>query len=595
MPRKKQETQETPRHLPAIAAANYLVENDTGFEGDFDHVQATVDGLGVFKLPHELRQSELLTIGPHAKALKLTAAAIVDYVEERKGSQGRAKAPLVHYLPAPKGWRKEGKQKPRYVKIVAHIEHDQRPIEDQLTEVDAVARVSRNGEGVKGLSYWQLCKQPKSSELVWRKYPVARIETRLRSQVSSEHAQHMTSLAETYPFTENSRPLFDGDRWCFTTRTLYTGLELKCKPLKGGTYSTWLRLYSRAFADLDEPLKSDPWAQSNKIKNGGKYGFLWFASIVQHPELRLPYLFWCSKQNAGKSIIHESVNAYLFDCSNADLHLSGEKFNAHLADSPLCYIEETDLSKAKGASQKIRQLVTAGRLSKRAMYSDQVEVDSYLHFIQDSNKPDALPLPWGDTRAVCLGVDPLKKAGTEANAQLAADMAAIEGNKSLTDEQKCKQGAARIAKVPADTMIPRSILDRQLEREAPYLLFALRDAELPTIIDRLALPAIETEFKRQIMLADVPDIVVEIVDWALQQKAPGGEPFSWTGTTKALFDLTGSRAIADRRKVVNACNHESGVQYLADHGVQVEFPKEHTENGKRLVVTVSNPQRSESK
>jgi len=575
--------------LRAQAEANNLVEFEAGrFEGTYDNVQATVSALGPFALDPFLRQSNRLTIEPHASGLRLTAAAVVDYVEERVGSQGRSKAPLVHYLPPPKGWRKEGKRSPVYAKIVADIAPDQRPIEDQLAEADAEVRVSRNGQSAKGLSYWQQCKQPGSEALDWFKFPVARVETRLRSRVSSEYAQHLTTLAEECPFHEDSRPLFDGGRWDLVKRVLHTGLRLKCKPLRGGSHATWLRLWSRAFGDLDGPLRSDPWAKANKIKTGGKYGFLWLAVICQKPELRLPYLFWCSEQNAGKSIIHESIHAHLFDCSSADLHLSGEKFNAHLADSPLAYIEETNLGNAKGSSQKIRQLVTAGRLSKRAMYTDQVEVNSYLHFVQCSNRLDALPIPWGDTRTVCLGLDALKKAAPADNAQLADDMAAIQGNARLSDEDKCKLGAARLAKVPTDTLIPRSLLDRQLAREAPYFVGALKSATLPPPVDRLALLAIETDMKRTIMLADVADVVVEIVDWATKQKTLNTRP--WTGTTKELLDSTGIRANADRRKLASDCRSESGRQYLADHGIEVEFPKEHTKKG--YLVTVSKSEKT---
>ena len=89
--------------------------------------------------------------------------------------------------------------------------------------------------------------------------------------------------------------------------------------------------------------------------------------MIKHPFQPLPYLFLYGPENNGKSIFHESIALLMTEgCVPADRCVtSTSDFNGELANCILAIVEEKDISKSKGALNKIKEWVTARMISIR--------------------------------------------------------------------------------------------------------------------------------------------------------------------------------------------------------------------------------------
>lgn len=220
----------------------------------------------------------------------------------------------------------------------------------------------------------------------------------------------------------------------------------------------WDLVFDHFFGSLTPILQTLDWAKKAGIRTGGDYGRRWAACLLRDPFEPLPYIFGYGPENSGKSILHESLSLLVTKgVVGADRALTTKgDFNGELANAILAVIEEKQVSKHPGAMNRIKEWVTARKLSIRRMRTDTYEQPSTLHFLQLSNFFHACPVFPGDTRITVVEVPDL-----------------------------CEK-------------IPKKELLARLAEEAPHFMRTLMDLPLPVLHDRLRLPPIETADKKEL-------------------------------------------------------------------------------------------------
>jgi len=232
---------------------------------------------------------------------------------------------------------------------------------------------------------------------------------------------------------------------------------------KPGDYSEWMKVLNHLGKNLADSVKLNSWCVANSIENGLNYLMMWMASILQFPQEPLPYLFLYGPQLCGKSTFHEAFSLLVTNkdpqlkaVQNAGNALTNpNKFNGELAGALLCYVEEINLTQSKGAYDKIKEWVTGRMLSIHDKKQRVYDIENTTHWVHCANNSDACPIVMGDTRIVMVAVDKLPFI-----------------------EPKEKQ------------------LQR-LKEQASAFTHALLSLEIPPAIDRLRIPVIDTESKRE--------------------------------------------------------------------------------------------------
>lgn len=249
-------------------------------------------------------------------------------------------------------------------------------------------------------------------------------------------------------------PLYPGDR-----KWNRKGAQLRFVPKKDQelSYPHWMKVLTHCGEALNEVVKSNIWCKSNAILTGADYLKCWIASLIQKPFEPLPYLFFFGPQDCGKSIFHEAISK-LFNPGVVNANyalLSQGGFNGELQNAVFCYIEETDLSKAKTAYARIKDWVTAKTISIHVKGQTPYHLPNTTHWVQCANDHTFCPTFTGDTRITVIRVDALD---------------------------------------PLE-LIPKKKLEEALEREAADFLGALMSLELPEPNSRLGIPVLTTSEK----------------------------------------------------------------------------------------------------
>lgn len=221
----------------------------------------------------------------------------------------------------------------------------------------------------------------------------------------------------------------------------------------------WDKILDHIGETLDAPLRDNMWANRYGITTGRHYLQLWIASLLREPFEPLPYLFLYGPENSGKSIAHEAIGKLITGgiCrADKPLTTTGEH-NGELANAVLAVIEETNLNGRGGerAVNRMKDWVTAEYITIRRMRTDTYLQLNTLHFIQCSNFKEHCLIMHGDTRITMMWVA------------------------SLDQEEE----------------IPKSILKKALENEAPDFMRTLMDLEIPPAQGRLRIPVITTRDK----------------------------------------------------------------------------------------------------
>ena len=229
-----------------------------------------------------------------------------------------------------------------------------------------------------------------------------------------------------------------------------------------GPFDHWRKILKHCGAGLNDALKFNAWAQVNSINDGSEYLMLWIASLIQFPKEPLPYLFlYGPDQNSGKSIFHESMDLLISRGITRAGHALKAKgdFNAELENAVLCVIEEIDIAGAspKEVYNKIKDWVTSPKISIHRKNYTPYDSPNTTHWIQVANDHESCPIFTGDTRITM----------------------------------------AYVGKLDPLDLIPKKELMSRLRQEAPYFLRHVLSLELPPSNDRLNIPIIETEQKKQ--------------------------------------------------------------------------------------------------
>lgn len=230
-------------------------------------------------------------------------------------------------------------------------------------------------------------------------------------------------------------------------------------------FNQWTKVLDHCGSGLDGTILAHPWCQANGIKKGGEYLKLWIAWMFQHPLEQLPYLFFYGPEGSGKSIFHEAISLLLTKgVARADAALISQSgFNGELLGKILCVIEETDLRQGKGAAlNRIKDWVTAKDAPIHRKNGTPYEVPNSWHWCQTANDYGYCPVWPGDTRITMIFVRELPKA----------------------------------------EKINKSDLLATLRKQAPDFLAHLMHIDLPKPDDRLNIPVITTEEKKQAQAAN---------------------------------------------------------------------------------------------
>jgi phage/plasmid-associated DNA primase len=216
---------------------------------------------------------------------------------------------------------------------------------------------------------------------------------------------------------------------------------------------------------LDEVVRQNDWCTINNVTTGGDYLFLWAASLFQRPAEPLPYLFFFGEQNTGKSTFHEALHLLFRGGKGyvrADRALKDKSgFNGELENSVLNVVEETDLSKERQASERIKDWVTGRTISIRTMYRTAYDIVNTTHWVQCANDAKNVLILRGDTRIVAIEVPRLK------------------------------------------VDIPKHQFLKKLTEEAPAFLYELLNTSLPEAPGRLSIPVLDSGIKKEMMSSNM--------------------------------------------------------------------------------------------
>lgn len=228
---------------------------------------------------------------------------------------------------------------------------------------------------------------------------------------------------------------------------------------------TWDRIFAHLGTNLTSAVQHNKWCKANSINTGADWLKLWVACLLQAPTKPLPYMFIYSKgQETGKSTLHEAL-ARLFLSKRGFIRadsavVSSGGFNGELAKAVLCVIEETDLNQSKLTLERIKDWVTSETISIHKKGREPYMLPNTTHWIQCANNERFVPVTKGDTRITMIHVNPLKK------------------------------------------QLPRDVMHRNLEIEAPAFLYDMLNMEIPQHDGRLMIPCIETTAKTNLALED---------------------------------------------------------------------------------------------
>jgi hypothetical protein len=327
------------------------------------------------------------------------------------------------------------------------------PVESEVGNYDDLIRhlVTGGGEDCG----WMI----KSSNL-WREEPLTHVKLALgslglkQSEANTILGQSVTNCWKLVcrPF----QPEYPGDReW---NRKAAQFRFTPTLDLENLSYPHWDKILKHCGEGLDEAVRNNQWARSNGIMTGADYLKVWIASLFQHPNDPLPYLFlYSAEQNTGKSILHEALSLLVtggYVRADAALVSQGG-FNAELEGAVVCVVEELDLRKNTSAYNRIKDWVTSREVLIHPKFATPYQAPNTTHWIHCANSHNACPVFPGDTRITMMRVKPL-------------DL--IE-------------------------LIPKKKFLAALEKEAPDFLAAILSLDIPDSADRLNVPVIVTEDK----------------------------------------------------------------------------------------------------
>ena len=297
-----------------------------------------------------------------------------------------------------------------------------------------------------------------SDDGTWNRYPTDKVKTVIHTfRKSDDEIKTILGMSVRRHWRIVNIPFhaeYPGDRqWNLNAA------QFRYQPTaEPGPHPHWDMILNHCGRELDQYLKELDWAQKSNIRTGADYLLAWSACMFRSPFEPLPYLFFYGEQNSGKSIFHEALDRLMTGgYCRADRALTNSNdFNGELANAVLCVVEEKDISVAGAAAyNKIKDWVTARKISIRKMRTDSYEQPNTTHWVQCANKREACPIFPGDTRITVIHV------------------------------------------LGVENEIPKGVLLDRLEQEAPHFMKTVCDLVLPTANGRLRLPVVATASKQR--------------------------------------------------------------------------------------------------
>lgn len=456
------------RYTPGVKEANTWDQDNNGWTRSYFNVipdlkmiansyDAVEDPKGGFVFSEAAMAAEaLLTLGINLDVPRVASVRSAKVVEHKDGRF------IIEMDTIPgqdngsdfKGWLHKGK---KWTYLTGQ------PIKSEISQDSEIGSFDDLVRHLVSPSHTD-CGWVVKSEENWNHEPFQHIKTALSSLGNS--AKEVTGVIGSailrpwrlvaLPF----QPEYPGDR-----QWNKDAAQLKFSPISNieeASCPTWDSLLNHIGHELTKYLLDNPWAIANGIKTGGDYLRCYIASIIQQPFLPLPYLFLYSpEQGTGKSSLPESLQLIMSGVAegkNALTNAGG--FNAELAGAVVCYVEEYDLNRNREAYNRIKHWSTSTEIQIHPKRGTPYMLPNSTHWIQTGNDHKFCPILPGDTRITMIRVHPLKNA------------------------------------------IPKYEFRQRLIKEAPDFVTIMLNLELPTIIDRLGLPVIETEDKQVVSHAN---------------------------------------------------------------------------------------------
>jgi len=342
------------------------------------------------------------------------------------------------------------------------VECDPREMKNvDYPEYDGMYRVLMSTAGDQaGWAAWD------ASQKEWDMHPSNNIKLMLQSDfVAKGDAEHImgTILKKRWRLVNMPfQPEFPGNRqWNHKAPQLnYAPAILGDK--EEPVHPHWDMILDHIGKDLGEVLVDDIWANKYNVKTGRQYLQLWIAAMLREPFEPLPYLFLHGPENSGKSIFHEAARQLFtggYCKADNPLKTTGEH-NGELANAVLAVVEETNLNGKNGerALNRMKDWITSDYIAIRQMRTDTYMLRNSLHFVHCANDRSYCPIMHGDTRVTMLYV----------------------------------------SEIDYDDEIPKSLLKKSLEAEAPHFMRTLMDWDIPPASGRLRIPVMATREKEAV-------------------------------------------------------------------------------------------------
>lgn len=223
----------------------------------------------------------------------------------------------------------------------------------------------------------------------------------------------------------------------------------------------WDKIWNHLGRGLNIAIENDPVCQALGIRSGAHYLKLWLKLVIEKPDQLLPYMFFFSPQNCGKSSGGIALGHIIEGVDQITMESLTGTFTGELGDKVVCILDEMNLHGTKAYNTLKRYMSPGSPLRLRPMYAPPYTVKNHLHFWHFANQPDHLPFEDEDTRINVIEVYPI-------------------------DEKD---------------MVDFPILDAGLKQEAPFMLRRLLEMPLPKQHGRFWLPLINTAAK-ELVIAD---------------------------------------------------------------------------------------------
>lgn len=357
----------------------------------------------------------------------------------------------------PSGWTKNGK------KITARIPIDgsqEARTQTYLDEIDEGFRfVIQPDNTVFGWFH--------KSNVGWVEYPSSsQLNRTIAQQFGKKAVDEVISMMQSNPWKLGNEPFqpeeLPGRIWN------YRAAMLVCEPCeRPKPHPHFDKILNHLGTGLDEAVQAADWTGEWGIENGADYLRFWIASAIKYPFDHLPYLFFFGPQGCGKSIFIETLQM-LFPraCGDVSSALTTD-FNGELRGLVFCYIEEKNLT-GKGSAQKAYEKIKEWTLAKYIQIHTKGKTPymqpNTMKFVHMANQINSLRIDRDDTRVVAVDVPRLVNP------------------------------------------IPKSIMFKKLEEEAPQIIRTLMTTNIPPAIERMRVPHLNTKAKMEIGESSMSDV-----------------------------------------------------------------------------------------